>query len=176
MRTGLVKGTEIKKNRDGQSDVLLLQVQMADSEDIQTVQLLTQAGEDTNPVNGSLVAILPMGEAWKIGVAVNDGITPTMARGEKKVYSSVGGTIKAFINWLVGGILELNGNADFAVRFTALETAFNQLKTELNTFMAVYNLHTHPTAPVGPVSGPSAPGIAAAADISGAKVDTVKLP
>jgi hypothetical protein len=91
-----------------------------------------------------------------------------MEIGERKLYSQDGGLIKAFINLLVGGDIELNGNANTAVAFAALETAFNQLKSDFNT-------HTHTGVTTGPgVSGtPSTPS---AADMSGAEVDTVKLP
>ena len=72
------------------------------------------------------------------------------------------------IVWLkADGTLELNGSADNAVRFSDLKTAFDQLKSD-------FDLHNHPTAPVGPVSTPStAPSTA---DIDPAKVDEVKLP
>ena len=162
---GTVKGFQIGPNRDGTNDVLLLQVEMSDPDDIQTVEYFSGAGDDTIPPEGSLVTILSVGRAWKIAIASNDNIAPSMAEGERKIYSSNGGAIQAFINWLSTGILELNGNSDFAVRFGALEAGFNQLKSD-------YNLHTHPTAPTGPISVPS---IISTASISGAKVDEVKI-
>ena len=66
---------------------------------------------------------------------------------------------------------------DFAVRFTALESAFNKLRGDLNTFIGIYNDHTH-VAPSGggTTDGPSAPGVDSAADVSGAKIEEIKVP
>lgn len=47
--------------------------------------------------------------------------------------------------------IALNGNTNFAVKYTELKTAFDLLKTELNTFISVYNAHTgHDSGPVPP--------------------------
>ncbi len=180
IRTGKVTGREVSTNRDGQKTVLNLQVEITSPEDIQTVELMQPAGEDTNPPDGSKVIILSAGSAWKIAVAVDDGIEPEMQPGEKKVYSVSEGAIQAFINFLVSGNIEINGNADFAVRYTKLETAFNTLKSEFDTLVQTFNTHTHVYNP-GPGSGaptavPAALGQPSQADISPAKVDTVKLP
>jgi phage gp45-like len=187
MKVGKVKGAEIRKNKDGSSNVLLLQVEISDPKDIQTVELLTQAGEDTNPPDGSLVAILPVGEAWKVAIACKDGIVPTMGRGEKKIYSSAGGVIKAFIELLSTGInkiwgetkvqidapaIEINGSTDFAVAYNDMKAAFDQFKTEVNLVITHYNIHSH-NATVPPNSTPQS---LVTADMAGAKVDTVKLP
>jgi hypothetical protein len=85
-----------------------------------------------------------------------------------------------FINLKSDGTIELNGNADFAIAFTDMKASFDTLKTELNTFITVFNAHTHQyspgPSPPAPTAAPSTPGTPAAADMSGAKVDTVKLP
>lgn len=185
MQTGRVIGREIKKNRDGTKTSLLLQVEISSPDDIQTVELISQDGEDTNPVDNSRVVIIPIGQAYKIAVAINDGIAPdpTLLPGEKKVYSSDGGVIKAFIQWLKTGalilsgtilqilgstsieltapIIEINGAADFAV-------AFNALKTQFDQFVSDYNNHTHTPGP--------GPNPTTAADITPAKVASVKFP
>lgn len=177
MKSGIVTGREVKKNKDGENDVLLLQVEITDSEDVQTIELVTQAGQDINPPDGSIVFINKVGDAWKIAVAVNDNIAPSMNEGEQKIYSSNSGGIQAFINFLNTGILEINGNSDFAVRFNALEIGFNQLRTDFNTFITtVHDLHSHPTAPAGPVSVPSILGTPSTASIASAKINTVKVP
>ena len=164
---GTVRGFEIGPNRDGTNDVLLLQVEMSDPDDIQTVEYFSGAGDDTIPPVGSLVTILSVGRAWKIAIASNDNIAPSMTEGERKIYSSDGGVIKAFINWLSSGILELNGNSDFAVRFNALETGFNTLRSDHNTFL----VHVHGASGTPPVP----PAVPSTASISAAKVDEVKI-
>ena len=75
-----------------------------------------------------------------------------------------------------GATLAINGTADFAVAFNDLKTGFDQLKSDLNTFIGTYNTHTHPTAATGPPSLPSAEGTSSGASIDGSKVDSVKFP
>lgn len=66
-----------------------------------------------------------------------------------------------------GGDIELNGNSDWAVAYTDLKTAFDQFVTD-------YNSHTHTSAsPGSPTSAPAAP---TTADMTNAKVDSVKVP
>lgn len=174
---GTVTGRKIGKNQDGDNNVLLLQVQMTDPIDVQTVQLITQAGEDYNPPDGSKVIVIPIRKNWKIGIAVDDLIEPSMDEGERKLYSSENGAIKAFINLLVDGVMELNGNADFAVRFNKLEEGFNQFRDDFNTFrQTIYALHTHPDPVSGNTGTPSLTGANTNASIADAKIDEIKVP
>jgi phage gp45-like len=165
---GTVTGQEIKTNRNGEIDVRLLQVQFSNDRDIQTVQHFNPSGEDSAPIKGDKVIVFDIGPAFKVAVATQDLLAAVMGAGEKKLYSrDSDGVIKAFINLLADGNIELNGNDYASTRFEELETAFNQLKTDFDT-------HNHPTAPVGPVSTPStAPS---SADISPAESDTVRIP
>lgn len=66
--------------------------------------------------------------------------------------------------------LILNSGVDFAVQFTALQTAFDELKLAFNT-------HTHVYAP-GPLTPiPTAVAVPQSiADISLSKIDTIKVP
>lgn len=189
LRIGKVTGHEIRKNRDGVDDVCLLQVEVSDPDDIQTIEWYQASGVDSVPPINSLVAFLPAGRAWMIALGANDGIVPVSTPGDYKVYSSAGGVIKAFLKLLStglarlealiieiissggieitatgiteinGSVVELNGNTDFAVRFSVLSTAFNQL-------LADYNIHAHGGA------GTDTPSSAA---IAGAAVSDVKL-
>ena len=163
IRVGTVRGREIRENRNGGADVLLLQVEVSDADDIQTVELMTQAGDESSPVDGSRVLLVQLGPAWVVAVVADDLIPPGIAEGERRVYSQDSGTRKASIYWRTDGQLELNGTGDFAVRFTSLETAFNELQ-------AAYNAH------IGHAVTGLVPSVLSAADISLAKVDTVELP
>ena len=159
VRTGTITGRTITTNRDGQNDRVMLQVQMTNPDDIQTVEYVGLPGQDENPINGSRVYIIEVGDSYKIGIAVDDGIAPGMDTGEKRLYSlSDAGAIQAFIKLLKTGIIEVNGNADFAVRFNALNTALQSMLTALNADI---------------VSAGGSGGTTL--DISGAKVDEVKL-
>lgn len=160
---GTVTGHRIGKNLDGDKDVVLLQVEITDEDDIQTVELFNQSGEDYIPPIGSDVIVAEIAPNWKIGIATKDDITPTMLEGERKLYSQDAGSIKAFINLLKTGVIELNGNGDFAVRFDALDTAIQTFITALN---AAFVLKQDAAAQTSP---------ALTLDISAAKVDEVKL-
>lgn len=176
IRTGTVTGSEVKKNRDGAGNRRLLQVEISDPDDIQTVEMMSAAGEDVNPPVGNRVLIIDVGAAYKIAIAADDGIEPSMDEGEKKIYSIDGGSISAFINLLNTGILELNGNNDFAVRFNALQAAFDELVTDFNNLVTIHDTHKHPTAAIGLPSLPDLTGTASSADVSGAKINEIKVP
>ena len=163
-RTGKITGRTITTNRDGTNQRVMLQVQMTNPDDIQTVEYVSLPGQDENPIDGSRVFILEVGESYKIAIAVDDGVTPAMETGEKRLYSvSDAGDIQAELKILKTGIIEINGDADFAVRFTALETQMQLLVTAINAAFATK------------LNGSGAAG-GIVLDLSTAKVDEVKLP
>ena len=71
-----------------------------------------------------------------------------------------------------GGEIRLNGNTDSAIAFTDMKAAFDLLRTELNTFIAAYNIHIHSPAGLPPTIS----AIDAVADMSGAELPTIKVP
>ena len=163
MKTGIITGRTVTKNRDGQNDRLMLQVRISNPDDIQTVEYVTVPGQDENPIDGSKVYIFEVGSSYKIGIGIDEGITPEMETGEKRLYSiDDTGDIQALIKLLKSGIIEVNGNADFAIRFNALDTALQGLVTAINSALA------------GKLNGSGSAG-GLSLDISGAKVDEVKL-
>jgi hypothetical protein len=86
--SGKVKDRSVRKNRDGDHDVLMLKVEMTEADDVRLVELFTQAGEKFNPPNNTKFAILTIGSAYKIAVACDDGIDPSGVNpGERKLYS-----------------------------------------------------------------------------------------
>lgn len=88
------------------------------------------------------------------------------------------GTIAATIKSLVDGQIQINGTGDFAVRFKELEKGYNDLKSDMNSFITqTYNLHTHPfTGPSGNTSATTTLGTQSTASIADSKVETVELP
>lgn len=169
VKTGTITGREVRKNRDGTGNRLMLQVEMSNPDDIQTVEYVSLPGQDENPINGSRVYVFEVGPSYKIGIAVNDGIEPGMNTGEKRMYAlNDAGAIQSFINLLKTGIIEINGNGDFAVRFQALQDKLTLLEAQLIA-------HVHP----GVTAGGASTGVSVTPfdiDISTAKVNEVKLP
>jgi hypothetical protein len=162
--TGIITGYKVGKNMNGTKNVLLLQVRISDSEDIQTVEYRCASGDDSFPVIGSEVLVLQITKTWKIGIAVKDQIEPEMSEGERRLYSQENGEVKAYIKILKDGTIEINGKTDFAVAYTDLNAALQAFLKDLNT-----KLTTAFTA-----VGESWTGISL--DISGSKLDEVKVP
>lgn len=122
---GTVTGLDIRKNRDGGADVRLLQVQMV-GDDVQTVQYMPMAGDDSPPQVGDKVAIIPIGPAFQVAVGVQDSVTPSAAAGERLLYSrDASGALIASVhlkkngailisNALASVVLNANGSIDIA--------------------------------------------------------------
>lgn len=177
IRTGIVTGREFKKNRDSGNDRLLLQVQITDADDVHTVEYMSPPGEDSNPPDGAKVLIIDVGRAYKIAIAADDNVSPSMAEGEKKLYSISDGAIASFINFLASGIVEINGNNDFAIRFNEMQSAFDEMKDDLNQLVNDYTNHKHGGVQSGGgvTAVPDIPGTESTADMAAAKVDEVKF-
>lgn len=88
LSAGIVVGRKTEKNMDGNVPVRILQVMITDMNDVQSVQLLGQAGEECNPPDGSLVLVNATGEAFKLTAGTADTIEPVLAVGGKRIYST----------------------------------------------------------------------------------------
>lgn len=91
--------------------------------------------------------------------------------GEKRMFSlKENGEISTSIWLKADETMEIGGNTDFAVKYSGLESSFNQLKEDLNNHITNYNTHVHPSigAPTVAVSSPSD------ADISFSKNSNIK--
>jgi len=64
---------------------------------------------------------------------------------------------------------------DYMVRYNELKTAFDQLKSDFNNLVTVFNAHTQTVT--GGVAGPPATsGVPSSADMSGSKIDKIEVP
>lgn len=142
VRTGRVTGRQTAKNRDGAESVRLLQVVVTDRDDVQTVQLVSQTGEESNPPDGSVVVLVPAGPALKLAVAVLDRVPPDLAVGGKRIYSTAddGTTLKSEIRLDPDGKITVsNPGATITITPAGLvtidvagETVINSAKTTIN--------------------------------------------
>lgn len=137
---GTVKGHEIGKNLDGDRDVVLLQVQLSDIEDVQTVELYSQSGMDFIPPLESTVIVTELRNNWKIGIATKDIIMPVATGGEYEIYSSDSGAKKARIK------LKTNGLVLFKNDVEDLKTLMNDLITEIKNIITTGSPTTHTVA------------------------------
>lgn len=111
MRIGRVDSSEIAINRDGEKPVMLLQVEITDPDDLQTVEFIQAAGIDFNPAPDTTVIVSELGAAWKIAIGADDGIEPETAAGEFQFYSSAGGAKKAKIHLFADGKIRIENDA-----------------------------------------------------------------
>ncbi|MGD9157305.1 MAG: hypothetical protein PVG39_02770 [Desulfobacteraceae bacterium] len=162
MELGIIRGYEIRTNKDGPQNKLLLQVEMIPG-DVRTVEFMPQAGEDTNPAIGSRVYVISAAAGYQIAISSTDDLTPEVDSGEKELYSTNGSSKLARLKLNLDSEIELNGNADYAVSWTDLESILQQLVTDINTIFV--------TAADGAVYGGGL-----TIDLSAAKVDKVRLP
>lgn len=147
--------------------------------DSQTAIEASPHGIDGAPVKGKMAVYARTSNYSKkvlIGYLNTNQISDP---GELRLYSTDDQGVEQAYAWLRNdGNLELNGDQDFIVRFSQLESAFNTLKADLNTLISTYNAHTHVYSPGPSPAAPTAPttstGTPSNADVSGAKVDNVK--
>ena len=84
---GTVKGEEITTNKDGDDNVRLLQVELSNPDDLQTIEHVRQPGDDSGPIEDSRVIMVDLGASYRVAIAFDDGIEPSAAQGEKILYS-----------------------------------------------------------------------------------------
>jgi len=164
---GQVVGHEIKADQEGNLR-RFLQVAIDSPEDVQSIEQFNQSGIDSSPSLGSTVLIDDSGTR-KVAYAVDDGIVPVGLPGETHLYSSLLGARAASIILRTAGILELNGVADFAVRFSALQGGLSGMAAALNVELGKI------ATEINGLGGSYTPA-PITIDLSTARVDQVKLP
>jgi len=204
-QVGQVGSAQVTLDRDDTLPTRILQVELTEVDDVQDVEQFSGAGDDTNPPIDSSVVVVQDGKAFKIAIAGQDEITPSSQPGERQMYSQAGGAkmgniyLKADstveLSSLIGmisitptGDVELNNGTDSAIAFARMKTAFDLLRTEINTFVVAFNalvtlfgthVHTLVTPGVassGPPPAPGVPAVPATATMDAAESPTVKVP
>lgn len=108
IQIGRITGSDVGVNKDSDTPVRILQVELTGVDDVQSCELFTQAGEDNNPPNDAFCLVLDVSAALKIIVAISDGLTPECDQGERELYSQENGEKQARIKWKKDGTLVLN--------------------------------------------------------------------
>lgn len=176
---GIVRGSEIRRNRDGDRNVRILHVEVGDPEDLQSIELATGPGGDHHPVTGSRVVIVDVSPSFRVAVGGGDDVPADAALGpgDRLLYAVDGETIGAALRLLVGGDAVINEGTGTAVEFARLQAEFNQLQSDFDAHLHAYVSPSAPaltSAPTLSTSGvPLAPSTA---DITSAESPTVRLP
>jgi phage baseplate assembly protein V len=170
----LMIGRGIISAWDNTGNTALVQIKGLNGETITGIEFLSAYGFEARPSAGQVAVIYVNGNRDQgIVIAAHDRDSrPKIENDESQMYSKFGGYVKCNKD----GNVEIQGTADFAVAYTDLKTAFDTLVADFNKHVLTYNGHTHPTAPVGPVSVTASQGTTTTADMSGAKVAEVLLP
>ena len=152
--------------------------------DIQTPMQAAPYGVDSNPVKDMIAVYGPTQQKGQNVIIGYLNKSSLAAIGENRNFSTDENGNVVFYTWLKNdGTMEIGGDTDFMVRYSELKSAFDELKSDLNSFISVFNTHIHPAVGVDTVTGapvtvtltPSAsPGTPSAADISGAKIAEIK--
>ena len=172
VKSGIARGL-IKAVVDT-GEIQLVKVSTVEGDTQDGIERLQPFGLSSNPPVGSEAVIMYFGGNREDGIVlmVDSGANrPTgLEAGEAQFYSEFAGYVKSNKD----GKLELSGTAGTAVRFSSLETAFNQLKSDFDTFASS---HTHTGVTTGPgASGTVAVYVPSTADIAPAEVTEVTLP
>lgn len=181
---GIVTGRQNGKNIDGDATRRLLQVNMLDLsdtiKDVRTVELVSLSGDDTNPANDCRAFIIDAAGSYSICIAITDDLTPEVDPGERELYSTDNPVTQKLAKIRLNSSSEvvMNDGTDYAVKYNELKTAFDQLKADFDALVAVFNAHLHSgvTAGGSNTGAVSATGTPSTADMSGSKVDTVRMP
>lgn len=145
--------------------------------DTQTSFEVGPFGVDGAPLKDWIAVYAPTGEKGKTVIIGYINKNQKAAAGEVRLYSVDSEGEEKFYTWLkANGTMELGGTDDNAVRYSKLEEAFNELKTDFNTLVNTYNGHTHTGVTPGPGSTGTTPaaGTTSNADITPAKIDEIK--
>jgi phage gp45-like len=154
-----------------------IQVTALNGDIIPDVEYLSPYGFEGMPSKSQTVIVSINGnkdQALAIVLHDRDSRPKDLSLDETKLYSKFGGFVKCNKN----GEVEIMGNADYAVAFTDLKTAFDSLKATVDDHITKYNLHKHGGVSTGGGSTaiPDTIAVVSTADMSGAKVDKVRLP
>lgn len=134
---GIIKGRLIGVNRDGDKPRLLLQVEMLE-DDVRTVEMFTQHGEDVNPADGCRVITDDIFGSYEIAIAISDDLLPEVSPGEKEIYSTANPAVAklARTKWDSTGKVIHNQGVNSVVTYAALNTALQLLVTAINATFA----------------------------------------
>ena len=182
---GIVRAVSIGEGYRSGKQVVLIDVEIDDPRDVQSLEYLFPSGECSLPNEGDTVLIHEVSHEYKVATASNTGVLESsLSNGEKSLFAVKDGDIKAKLTFLNSGELVLNDGDDYAVQFTALKTGFDMLKTELNALVTIFNSHFHPVAALPnpivppvfiPTSVTATPGAPSVASIDSSKIEKVRV-
>lgn len=176
IRTAIVTGSEVVPTGDGAEPGRVLQAIVTDLVDVQNVATC-QAGDEYHPPNGVMLVLVAGGSAYKLAVALDDGVAPIMAAGGKRIYSTdaTGENVKAEVRCHPDGKLEvLNDQAALTILPDGTITVANGAAgltlapSGVITFHGTSSVFDHPVTMQKALnmSGAGADGVVTCADVT----------
>lgn len=139
-----------------------------------TADVISSFGDDSNPLPETIAIYANTSEVGDDIIIGYLNANQIAEIGEKRIFSlRDDGTLSFSIHLKNDGTCEIGGDTDFAVRYSELETAFNELKGKVNDLIQNYNTHSHAANGGAPPASPATPS---SADITTAKIDEIKVP
>lgn len=136
--TEWVRVNDCKVDEDGS---LLIKITGCSQDDVRTGESILPFGIDSRPVKGMMAVLAESevrGEAAIMGYMNEKNLEA--GKGEIRLYSADANQLLKTYLWLkANGTMEIGGAADNMVRYSELETAFNELKADHNDLVSKYN-------------------------------------
>ena len=154
----------------------IIQVLRLGSKDIQEAEQVQPFGIDSNPIKNVMAVFSETSTSSEPVIIGYFNDSPKAEIGGVRFYSTnTSGAEQTYIYLRANGDIEIGGNTDNMVRYSALEIAFNQLRSDLNSLITTFNSHVHTGGTISGSTGTTAtPGSPSTANISGAKIDKIK--
>lgn len=141
--------------------------------DVQTASQVLNWGIDSKPVKGTLGV---HSETQERGESVCFGYVKDFAKtkeGETRIYCTDSSGDEKFEIYLRNdGKVEFNGSDNFLVKYNELKSGFDQLKSDFNGLVTLYNAHIHPVSGASTLVTTSV-DTPSTADISDSKNDSL---
>ncbi len=156
----------------------------------ETAQVFGQPGLISNPSKGNIGLRISKGSLDIVVGTMNYSIPLPENPGETLLFSTnEDGSIQSKLFLDTEGNFIFNDGEDFAVRYSELETAYNQLRDDFDALVGDYNSHTHDGVIVAVVPGTggasgtsgssgttSAEGSESTGDITPSKIEEINVP
>jgi len=159
----------------------------ASGEKGETAQVFSSGGIISNPAKGTIGLRISKGSLDIVVASMNYKIPLPENQGEAYLFSTdEEGNLLSKLYLDEEGNFIFNDGSDFAVRYSALETAYNEVNGKLNDLITAYNAHIHvttatvglppPTGSIGVISPTVSTAVPSTGDITPSKIEEIFVP
>jgi hypothetical protein len=146
MEYGVIKSLEVSKNADGDKKVRLATVEVTGPEDLRTVEIRNDEGNEFVPEVGSRLYFEEVSSDFLVSSSVGTESEPdeSLGSGDRKLSAVKAGAPKANIVLKPSGEISLNEGTDYAVKHNELVTLITSLVLQINALVTAFNAHVPP--------------------------------